>query len=117
MIEHTREPWRVGKCSASMGVVVSDEPVPEINGSDAVDYYGGHLVAESVTPANARRIVACVNACAGISTEELERGVIKESMDMVDRLSRESTALPTDCAGQNCHACANPCDKYIESLR
>lgn len=22
-----------------------------------------------------------------------------------------------DCAGQNCHACANPCDKYIESLR
>jgi hypothetical protein len=28
--------------------------------------------------ANARRIVAAVNACAGIPTEALERGIVKE---------------------------------------
>ena len=33
-----------------------------------------HLMAESVRvqQANARRVVACVDACAGLSTEELE---------------------------------------------
>ena len=70
--KHTPEPWRVGKCGASMGVVVADTPVPEIGGSDAVDYYGGHLIGESITPANAARIVACVNACAGMGNPEQE---------------------------------------------
>lgn len=30
---------------------------------------------------DARRIVACVNACAGISTEELERGLLRDRID------------------------------------
>ncbi len=51
--KHTPGPWRVGK---SFGSVVSDAPVPGINGSDDVEYYGGHLVAESVAPNNARLI-------------------------------------------------------------
>ena len=33
--------------------------------------------------ANARRIVACVNACQGISTESLEGGVVKELVEAV----------------------------------
>lgn len=37
-----------------------------------MEYYGGHLIAESITSANARRIVACVNACEGISTDAIE---------------------------------------------
>ena len=65
---HTQEPWRVGKS----GAVVADYKVPEMGGSDDIDYYGGHLVGESIIPSNASRIVACVNACAGISTETLE---------------------------------------------
>ena len=64
---HTNGPWRIGKA----GTVVSDSPTPEINGSDCVDFYGGHLVCESVSEANASRIVACFNACEGITTEEL----------------------------------------------
>lgn len=68
MSEHTKEPWRTGR----QGSVVADEPVPEISGSEDVAYYGGHLVAESVAPRNVRRIVACVNACAGLTTEFLE---------------------------------------------
>ena len=29
----------------------------------------------------------------------------------------EHARTPIDCAGQNCHACANPCEKYIEEMR
>jgi len=69
MSEHTKGLLRVGR----PGAVVADHPVPEMSGSDALDYYGGHMVAESVTPANARRIVACWNACLGLPTDELEQ--------------------------------------------
>ena len=69
MSNHTPEPWRVGR----PGTVVSDTPVPGMGGSDAVEYYGGHLIGESIIEANARRIVACVNACRGLSTGELEQ--------------------------------------------
>ena len=69
MSNHTPEPWRVGRD----GSVVSDTPVPGMGGSDAVEYYGGHLIGESIIEANARRIAACVNACAGISTDRLEK--------------------------------------------
>ena len=69
MSKHTPEPWRVGR----PGAVVSDTPVPEMGGSDAVEYYGGHLIGESIIEANARRIVACVNACRGLGTDELEQ--------------------------------------------
>jgi hypothetical protein len=67
-----------------MGAVVSDTPVPEISGSDAVDYYGGHLIAESVTPSNARRIVACVNACAGMEDPAAEIARLQAENDELD---------------------------------
>lgn len=69
MSEHTKGLLRVGR----PGAVVAEHPVPEMSGSDALDYYGGHMVAESVTPSNARRIVACWNACLGLPTDELEQ--------------------------------------------
>lgn len=52
--KHTPGPWRVGR----RGSVVADVAVPEMNGSDAVDYYGGHMVAESVVDKNAPVIAA-----------------------------------------------------------
>lgn len=55
------------------GSIVSDTPVPEISGSDDVNYYGGHLMAESVSPENARRLVACWNACDGLDIDLLAR--------------------------------------------
>ncbi|TNH91747.1 hypothetical protein CF139_02590 [Aeromonas hydrophila] len=68
MTEHTKGLLRVGKGHA----VVADHPVPEMSGSDALDYYGGHMVAESVTAANARRIVACWNLLHEFDTEAIE---------------------------------------------
>lgn len=52
--KHTPGPWRVGRA----GSVVSDAPVPEMGGSDAIEFYGSHLIAESITPANAALIAA-----------------------------------------------------------
>lgn len=55
---HTPLPWRVGKT----GCVVADVPVPGLQGSDDTDYYGGHLICESVTPSNAEFIVRACNS-------------------------------------------------------
>ncbi|MGN5044106.1 hypothetical protein [Aeromonas sp. 3P] len=74
MTEHPKGLLRVGKGHA----VVADHPVPEMRGSDALDYYGGHMVAESVTAANASRIVACWNLLHGYPTEELEGVTLAE---------------------------------------
>ncbi|MFM5495482.1 hypothetical protein ACET9I_02750 [Aeromonas veronii] len=49
-----------------------------MRGSDAIDYYGGHMVAESVTAANASRIVACWNLLDGYPTKELEGVTLAE---------------------------------------
>ena len=54
-VMHTRGPWRP---SPRGGAVVADYPVPEISGSDDVDYYGGHLIAESIAPQNVPVIAA-----------------------------------------------------------
>lgn len=48
-------PWRPGRLK---GTVVSDTPTGEISGSDDVDYYGGFLVAESVSARNVSFIAA-----------------------------------------------------------
>lgn len=65
-VKHTAEPWHVG-----------------MNGSSIYDQYGWGVATITDIPtrrtaeedkANARRIVACLNACAGIPTECLEFG-------------------------------------------
>lgn len=57
----TPGPWRVGK---AYGSVVADAPAPGIIGSDACDAYGGHLIAESVNPSNAKLIAAAPDLAA-----------------------------------------------------
>ena len=74
MNEHTKGLLRVGHS----GAVVADHPVPEMSGSDAVEYYGGHLVAESVTAANARRLAACWNLLHEFDTEAIEAGTFAD---------------------------------------
>jgi len=52
MSSHTPGPWRFGKPSDS---VVSD--APDTRTESHVDYYGGNLIAESISPSN-RPIIA-----------------------------------------------------------
>lgn len=63
MSEHRKEPWRTGE---SLGTRSSIECTP-IYASD------GNMIGSAFDAPDARRIVACVNACAGIETEVLEQ--------------------------------------------
>lgn len=57
---------------------------PDVNpDDDSVRYYGGLLVCESASAEWRRRIVACVNACAGSSTEWLEFIVSDDAIDQL----------------------------------
>lgn len=99
MSEHTKEPWRVGFDDGSGDSYItscSDETVVVRGGTD--DWGVSHGATD---PANARRIVACVNACAGISTEFLEsvpprtvKKLIENSAEL-DRMERQRDLLLT----------------------
>ena len=56
--QHTPGNWRPGMRG---GTVVSDKPLPNYNlngGHDEVEYYGGHLIAESIWRAEDARLIA-----------------------------------------------------------
>lgn len=66
MSKHTPGPWREG---ARYGAIVADHPVEGMyQGADAVEYYGGHVVAESVAPCN-RALIAAAPEMLEILTE------------------------------------------------
>lgn len=83
-MNHTAEPWRTG----NGGSVVADEPIPGVRGSDDVGYYGGHLVCESVTPANASRIVSCVNGCRALPVKALDDGIVEQLIVLARHAAR-----------------------------
>jgi hypothetical protein len=62
MSEHTKEPWVLGGCSGRM-ITTPD------------GYTGDGFIADVDTLDNASRIVACVNACKGLTTEQLSDSV------------------------------------------
>ena len=77
MSEHTKEPWKAGRRGNGVSIVFagrrSDNETIIANCSSNQD-----------DEANARRIVACVNACEGIKTETLEQyvsGIVNYSVE------------------------------------
>lgn len=72
MTQHTPEPWRV--CEPPNNDMITCDAVSgrylvyctRAGGQDGIC-----KISEQEQEANARRIVACVNACAGISTDTL----------------------------------------------
>lgn len=81
---HTPEPWDLSEGFKILIVKKWEGQFPKnvIPGPELMaDYRGGHIAvlgerandkAFATAEANARRIVACVNACAGLSNETLE---------------------------------------------
>lgn len=79
--QHTPEPWKhVGQ--------------GDIIGANNDDTCAAYLRAD-IGDANARRIVACVNACAGIPTDVLEdKSILKADDDL--RIKREELEKQRD---------------------
>lgn len=106
---HVKEPWRLGK-------YVSQCVCADHHGEDVivVEPFGlggeGPVLPVSVQYANARRIVAAVNACVGISTEVLEKGRVSSDAFQLE----ESRA---DIAEQKLEALtANKFEVLLETL-
>lgn len=68
MMEHTKEPWSIAKHDKSIVICFQGEKTPH----GTTPYFAGGGSLEDERNANARRVVACVNACKGIDTVELE---------------------------------------------
>ena len=71
-MSHTKEPWRIDP-RAAMRIVASEDTNVALSACSGL--------AKDEWEDNARRIVACVNACAGIDTDELEslpRGLLTD---------------------------------------
>jgi hypothetical protein len=72
--QHTPTPWKFDR----LDHMLKNHPDAVVCGDK------GQHVTDFVKPADARRIVACVNACEGISTDELE--AVATNADDVFRL-------------------------------
>lgn len=76
MSEHTKGPWRTQRYKDECSLIVSV--------ADA-----SLIIAEVAAEAVARRIVAAVNACEGISTEVLEGGARHDWGDLMQALEAQ----------------------------
>ena len=82
MGKHTAEPWH---CKNKVGYVFGTDGQSHVLVANVGDFRDEELVPFSGErwQADANRIVACVNACAGIPTEQLEAGCVLELVDAV----------------------------------
>ncbi|MFA5526940.1 MAG: hypothetical protein WC992_08955 [Acholeplasmataceae bacterium] len=80
-MNHTKEPWEVREFPDGSDCFVTAKKEgkmaygPEIMGDDYTGY--GDYERKK---ADAKRIVACVNACAGITDAVIEDGIIKKAL-------------------------------------
>ncbi len=75
-MNHTKEPWRAKADPSYYGIV------SEIYAMDKFIAATGGVYSPDELEANTKRIVACVNACAGITDEALEKGIVLDSVKL-----------------------------------
>lgn len=98
--KHAPEPWRIGARQHSKVLVYFCDREPEYGFGD------DQLWIDCNTEANARRIVACVNACAGIPTKYLESSGLPDCADELQAMTaqrdqaREEATLWEQIAGK-----------------
>ena len=92
MKKHTPEPWMVtnstdvfpvGDTKARKHIADCDTSIAPLKNDGTNDMTD---LDYAETKANARRIVAAVNACEGISTEALEAGAVRDLVAVVEEL-------------------------------
>lgn len=83
--QHTKEPWCLNGFNLGSVIKIGDGPNP-LTGRSSID--GRHQIAIALCPddnpngiADAARIVACVNACAGMDDPAKLRALMDEADD------------------------------------
>lgn len=85
-MKHTTEPWHVCEPTEALHAVRAEA------GRIVADV--GYSDTDAQNRMNARRIVACVNACAGVTTEELEQGgFVTGLIERLEEKERQRDAL------------------------
>lgn len=110
MSEHTPEPWVLEQVSGAPLWHVEDLAGNPI--AVAEQRTNARVAFDFEREANALRIVACVNACAGIETSALESGVVQEmrealqaAYDVVEKAAdKEDGVGPAITAAELIHA-------------
>ena len=100
MSKHTPEPWKISHDDSDeeWSVITNNSGsiVANVNGRTGPELVGD-MPVDRAMPAedNARRIVACVNACTGIRTEALEHRahMLKAHDDTIAELKRQRDEL------------------------
>jgi len=97
MIQHTPEPWKYEGEDDGDFVVWGASPNDDFIGNVGARIKEMMVIID-LDLANARRIVACVNACSGITTEQLNsigsggiNSLISSGADAVRLLEKEKT--------------------------
>jgi len=75
-MKHTKEPWVAEKTLQGRNSSISNSRGKTI----AMAYKNENIDGDAL--ANAKRIVACVNACAGITNDALEEGIVLDSVKL-----------------------------------
>ncbi len=83
---HTKEPWCVKKNRLDVTIVEGDDPDIQCPYVEIVEFSSN----DEIDTEHAERIVACVNACAGISNESLDAGVLD---GLADNLNKQKEAI------------------------
>ena len=103
---HTPEPWSAkpgygyGRSFSAYGICAADDAVAVTT-----------LLGPEIDQANARRIVACVNACRGFSTQYLE-SVVAEGESLQRRKIDAGKIADATVA-----TLTRRCDELLEALR
>jgi hypothetical protein len=109
-MDHTPEPWKTDAY-----LIVAEVPSGRPGGEVIVQCTPTVSRVRSLEQdkANARRIVAAVNACVGISTEALEDGVIEELVEALRQTAdgfhgvRNHSIAFAECRTTSCRAARN----------
>ena len=103
MAEHTKGKWVVDEDNEYLVAIMVGDCFCYIADCDSTNY-SGQFDKPASDEANARRIVACLNALEGIPTEALETGITKELIDSYKTLER----MGIEWAGKHGSRLPNP---------
>ena len=94
--QHTPGPWRLGKRSDD---VVADTPAGHPEDPESLEFYGGHLVAESIAQRN-RRLIAAAPELLAFAQGFLADYQSEDGMASMKHYAKQAHALIAKATGE-----------------